>query len=216
MEMVDDSSRHNPWLAIPLEDYERHMSADSVVQAGMLAETLRRLVQAYRPGSFALLGSAGGNGLESLDPAMTRRVVAVDVNAAYLQECSARHAARFDRFEAVHCDLSQGPPFADPVELVYAALVVEYLELDAFLGYVSSLVTQKGRIAFVFQDRDEKDTPVSDSGVRSIQLLKGAHVPVDLVRVVDILQARGMVVEERRALASAPGKHFTLLVMVKR
>jgi len=208
-------SLHSPWLEIPLADYERHMSAASVAQAAMLADRLRLLVETYRPKSLALLGAAGGNGLECIDPLVTRRVVAVDVNAAYLEACCARHAARFDTFETVHCDLSDGLPFADPVELVYAALVVEYLDQDIFLAYAPSLVTSDGRIAFVFQNRDERDTPVSDSGVQSLQALGAVHTSVDVKQVVDVLQSRGMVVEERRGVASAPGERFTLLVMAK-
>jgi hypothetical protein len=38
---------------------------------------------------------------------------------------------------------------------------------------------------------------------------------VDVAKVMDVLQSRGMVVEERRVVASAPGKLFTLLVMEK-
>jgi hypothetical protein len=210
-----NETQSSPWREIPLADYERHMSAASVAQSAMLADTLRQLVLANRPKSLALLGSAGGNGLECLDPATTQRVVAVDVNAAYLEACCARHSARFDKFETVHCDLSDGLPFSDPVELVYAALVVEYLKLDSFLDYAPSLATHGGRIAFVFQNRDARDSPVTNSGVLSVQALGQAHSPVDVAKVMDVLQSRGMVVEERRVVASAPGKLFTLLVMEK-
>jgi hypothetical protein len=210
-----NETQSSPWLAIPLADYERHMSAASVAQAAMLADTLRLLVEAYRPKSLTLLGSAGGNGMECIDPLVTRRVVAVDINAAYLRECSARHAARFDKFEAVHCDLSAGLPFADPVDLVYAALVVEYIEQDSFLDYAPLLVTNDGRIAFVFQNHDGRESTVTDSGVLSVQTLGQVHTPVDVAKVMDVLQTRGMGVEDRLVIASAPGKRFTLLVMAK-
>jgi hypothetical protein len=113
----------------------------------------------------------------------------------------------------VHCDLSAGSPFADPVDLVYAALVVEYLDLDSFLDYAPSLVTHGGRIAFVFQNRNEHNTPVSDSGVPSLHALSSVHNSVDVEWVIDFLQSHGMIVAERRVIASAPGKLFTLLVM---
>ncbi len=208
-------SPHSPWLEISLDDYERHMSATSVAQSSLLADTLRLLVERYRPASVALLGSAGGNGLECIDPLVTRRVVAVDINAAFLEVCAARHAKRFDKFEPVNCDLSGGPPFTDPVELSVAFLVIEYVELDSFLDYAPSLVTKDGRIAFVFQNYDGRDSVVTDSGVLSVQALGRVHTPVDVVQVMDVLQSRGMVAEDRRVVASAPGKSFTLLVMAK-
>jgi predicted TPR repeat methyltransferase len=210
-----NETQSSPWLAIPLADYERHMSAASVAQAAMLSDTLHQLVMASRPKSLALLGSAGGNGLERIDPLVTRRVVAVDLNAAFLEACGARHAQRFNKFEPVHCDLSDGLPFSDPVDLVYAALVVEYLDQDAFLAYAPSLVTNDGRIAFVFQNRDERATPVSDSGVHSLQWLSAVHTAVDVDRLAEVLQSRDMKVADRRAIASAPGKLFTLLVVAK-
>lgn len=167
---------HSPWLEISLDDYERHMSATSVAQSSLLADTLRLLVERYRPASLALLGSAGGNGLEYIDPQVTRRVVAVDISAAFLEVCAARHSKRFDKFEPMNCDLSDGPPFTDPVELSVAFLVIEYVELDSFLDYAPSLVTKDGRIAFVFQNHDGLDSVVTDSGVLSVQALRaGAY-----------------------------------------
>jgi len=53
------------------------MSAPVVAQAEMLADVLRELLERYRPRSLAVLGSAGGNGLEYVDPLVTQRVVAV-------------------------------------------------------------------------------------------------------------------------------------------
>jgi hypothetical protein len=89
------------------------------------------------------------------------------------------------------------------------------VELDSFLDYAPSLVTNDGRIAFVFQDHDARDSPVTNSGVLSVQALGQVHSPVDVAKVMDVLQSRGMVAEERRVVASAPGKLFTLLVMAK-
>ncbi len=191
------------------------MSATSVAQSSLLADTLRLLVERYRPASLALLGSAGGNGLEYIDPQVTRRVVAVDISAAFLEVCAARHSKRFDKFEPMNCDLSDGPPFTDPVELSVAFLVIEYVELDSFLDYAPSLVTKDGRIAFVFQNHDGLDSVVTDSGVLSVQALGRVHTPVDVAQVMDGLQSRGMVAEDRRVVTSAPGKSFTLLVMAK-
>jgi hypothetical protein len=53
----------NPWLDIPLTDYEGHMSLPSVDQARFLADRFGELVERYTPKSIAIIGCAGGNGL---------------------------------------------------------------------------------------------------------------------------------------------------------
>ena len=204
----------NPWLDIPLEDYEAHMAAASVEQASMLADTLGSLLEAYRPRSLAILGSAGGNGLDRVDREITERVVVVDINADYLETCRQRYCQCFDSFESVNCDLSNSQPFEVPVEFVYAALVVEYLNADAFLEYAPSLVEPLGRIAFVFQDQSPQG-PVTSTSLASIRKLEETHSSVNVENVIRSLTAHGLTVVERRGIVSVPGKSFTLLVLRK-
>ncbi|MFY9641288.1 MAG: hypothetical protein WA384_03865 [Rhodomicrobium sp.] len=45
----------NPWLEIPLKDYEAHVSLPEVAQAACLADTLDRLVRDHAPESVAVI-----------------------------------------------------------------------------------------------------------------------------------------------------------------
>jgi hypothetical protein len=54
----------SPWLEIPLADYEAHMADPSVGQAPFLADLLDGMVGEYLPASIAIVGCAGGNGLD--------------------------------------------------------------------------------------------------------------------------------------------------------
>ena len=56
-----------PWREIPLSDYEAHMSLPSVGQARMLADQLALLLERHAPISVAIIGCAGGNGLDRID-----------------------------------------------------------------------------------------------------------------------------------------------------
>ena len=69
----------NPWLDIPLADYEAHMASPEVAQAQMIASALAELTQAQRPQSLAVIGCAGGNGFERIHRLQTTRVVGVDI-----------------------------------------------------------------------------------------------------------------------------------------
>jgi hypothetical protein len=74
----------NPWLALPLEDYEGHMSSNAVNQLVPLADLFGEALARLRPRSVAILGVAGGNGLQHVDGTITARVVGIDVNPDYL------------------------------------------------------------------------------------------------------------------------------------
>ena len=70
-------SADNPWLTIPLADYEAHMALPQVGQAQLLADLFAAELHARSPSSVAVLGCAGGNGFERAPS--TLRVVGVDV-----------------------------------------------------------------------------------------------------------------------------------------
>jgi hypothetical protein len=61
--------RH-PWLEISISDYEAHMALPSVGHAQLLGTALQRTVTQVQPGSLAVLGVAGGNGLELIERAI--------------------------------------------------------------------------------------------------------------------------------------------------
>ena len=56
----------NPWEEISLDDYEKHMSLDSVRQLQALDSIMKKQFAAYPVETAAVLGVAGGNGLEHI------------------------------------------------------------------------------------------------------------------------------------------------------
>jgi len=68
------------------------MALPEVGQASLLADIFERALREFRPGSVAVVGCAGGNGLDRIDRTRTTRVVGIDVNPAYLE--AARHGTR--------------------------------------------------------------------------------------------------------------------------
>src|ERR1700733_2036112 len=127
--MMDDTSQipmtivatSNPWLNIPLDDYEGHMSLPAVGQAQMIAEQLDLGLERWSPTSIAVIGCAGGNGLDKIAGRTVERVVAVDVNPDYIERTRARHAQRLQGLELVCADVQSESVKYEPVELTYAA-----------------------------------------------------------------------------------------------
>ena len=64
----------SPWLFLPLEDYEGHIASPGVQPLSVLAELFKRALDYCLPESVAVLGVAGGNGLEQVDYTATERV----------------------------------------------------------------------------------------------------------------------------------------------
>ena len=67
----------NPWLAIPLADYEGHMASPAVGQAEMLADEFEALLKSHAPTAVALVGCAGGNGFDKAARAGVTRLVGI-------------------------------------------------------------------------------------------------------------------------------------------
>lgn len=141
----------NPWANIPLADYEAHMALPHVGQAQLLGDVFAAALQRCRPASVAVLGCAGGNGFERVDPAVTPRVVGIDLNAAFLDAARQRFRERIPQLELYVGDLQADAFDFAPVELVYAGLLFEYVDLDAALRRIRPMLAIGGTLVTVVQ-----------------------------------------------------------------
>jgi hypothetical protein len=138
----------NPWLNIPLSDYEAHMALPGVAQAQLLAEILAGQLQSRQPSSLAVIGCAGGNGFERIAPEVTRRVVGVDLNGRFLEEVRTRYENQFERLELVEGDLLTNAVAFTPVNLVLERQEqgMAHWELESAQHYCSRIFTAKLRV----------------------------------------------------------------------
>jgi len=164
----------NPWLQIPLADYEAHMAHPSVGQAQLLADQFERLVSQYSPKSLALVGSAGGNGLERLAPGRLERIVAVDINPRYIEQTGMRHAHRSNGFELLCADVQSKALCFEPVDFVWAALLFEYVDVAMTLTALARNCRDGAFLATAVQLPHQSLTPVSPSPYPSLGALSAA------------------------------------------
>ena len=180
----------NPWFDIPLADYEGHMSSPDVGQASMIADILERTLHECSPASIAILGCAGGNGFERVNPEVTARVVGIDINPEYIAITRERFQNRLPGLELLVADLQTDDVCLEPVELVFAALLFEYVEPDVILRTIHRLLKSNGRLVTVVQSLSS-----------CLRL-----VPPDLLRQQAAAQSLSLATSEQVVLQS--GKSF--------
>jgi hypothetical protein len=204
----------NPWLAIPLADYEGHMEAPEVCQLQTLSSLFAEALAVRRPPSAAILGIAGGNGLDRIDTALTRRIVGLDINPAYLDAVRRRYPD-LPGLE-LHCTDLAGPSIElPPVELVHAALVFEHAGTGRCLENALALLAADGAFSVVLQLPGASEQTVGSSGVASIRSLQSHFSLIDPLGFRGLLRERGLepVYEAQRAVPG--GKALWMGIFVR-
>jgi hypothetical protein len=161
----------NPWLDIPLVDYEGHMASPAIGQAPLLADIFAEALGAWSPESVAVLGCAGGNGFERIEPETTWRLVGIDLNPDYLEQARARFQGRVAGLELHAGDLQTTDFGFAPVDLVYAALVFEYVDAAATLPRIRNMLRPDGLLVTVVQLAGEGVPEIGPSPYPSLESL---------------------------------------------
>lgn len=208
----------NPWLSVSLTDYEGHMGSAEVQQLAALSELFAAALALRRPDSVAILGIAGGNGLEHINAAVTQRVAGFDINPSYLETVLQRfpHLPRLE----LHCadlerELAQQVPGVASVQLVHAALVFEHAGVGQCLENALSLVGPGGALSVVLQLPSPSEGAVSASPFASMQNLKSHFSLVDRQWLCETLEGRNLRLALEAGRALPRGKAFWMGVFVR-
>jgi hypothetical protein len=205
----------NPWKSIALSDYEAHMALPAVGQAAMLAAEFAKAVADVQPRSLALVGCAGGNGLDQIAGTAFDRVICVDINGSYLEQLTARYQRTIPHLECHACEL-EGFRTCGTVDLVFGGLVFEYTRLGEAIEAVALLLATGGAFVALIQMPASGMPTVSPSPYA--QALDGV---VDFFQYVEpgvlaaVAAERGLALGEQRSLVLESGKSFSVLTFTK-
>ena len=154
----------NPWKEISLDDYENHMSLDSVKQLQTLNKMMKLQLDDYDVSSVMILGIAGGNGLEHIDKSKYKKVYGIDINEDYLKKVSERYSSK-DKLdgilECVLADLTKNEVSLPSAELVIADLLVEYIGYEVFSKDIEHINPKY--VSCIIQINTDTENWVSDS-----------------------------------------------------
>ena len=144
------SPEEDPWLSIPAEAYEAHMSA--VGQSAVLRAMFFRVYTERRPRRLAVLGCTTGADLQRIDVAHTELAIGVDLNPTYLALARARLAALGPRLRLVEGDVMRAELPAHGLDLVHAALLLEYVDPLGLFRRILGWLAPGGACSIVTQD----------------------------------------------------------------
>jgi len=103
----------------------------------------------------AILGITNGNGLEHINLCSIGRVIGIDINQAFLDECQTRYSNLTQRLDLHKLDLMA--EIADAInvlsqcELIIANLLIEHIHLENFSKIIAGLPRHKQVVSCVIQ-----------------------------------------------------------------
>lgn len=212
---AEGAAMANPWLAIPLEDYEGHMRSDSVRQLEPLSSLFKCALDFCVPKSVAILGVAGGNGLEQIDPSTTKRIIGLDINPRYLEAARHRYGT-LSGLELCCTNLADEHLGLGPVELVHAALVFEHTGLGRCLDNAVHMVELGGKLSVVLQLPSGAEPDVALTGYSSMQSLRDCFELIDVTELCLRLEEKQFHLVHREGRSLPSGKAFWLGIFAHR
>lgn len=129
----------NPWTKIDINTYESHMSLNNVYQLQTMNQIMRSQFCSFSAQSIMILGIAGGNGLEHIDPDKITTVYGVDINKNYLTTCKERYPALNGVLQTLCIDLTHDTTLLPHADLLIANLLIEYIGYEWFQSAVKNV-----------------------------------------------------------------------------
>lgn len=197
----------NPWLKVSLKDYEEHMASEGVFQL----QTLNRIVKEqlrYRKPYVAILGAAGGNGLEHMGLAGVETVYALDISESFLATCRERYGYLKNRLQTLQCDLRVADYQLPFCNLLLCNLIIEYLGVDAFAGLIQRNARNLEIVSAVIQKSGKNAFIGASETAEKLKTLETLHQDIDEKELTQRLGKAGFLRLLRKTYALPDGKEF--------
>ena len=166
----------------------------------------RRQSVAHDP--VAVLGCAGGNGFEHAS--REQRVVGIDVNPDYVAAAHARFAGRLPRLELHVADVERAELALEPVELVFAALVFEYVDPARAFERIHSWLAPGGTLTTVLQLPSGELAKITPSPFASLARLAPRLRLVAPERFAELAARQGYRALDSWTATASGGKRFAV------
>ena len=155
------------------------MGDGRVGQLQMLHAITGEQLAAYPARAVGVLGVAGGNGLDLVDPETTDAVYGYDINPDYLRSCEARYRDRLgDRLRLIEASIDRSVRI-ERVDLLIANLIIEYVGVEEFVAFTAANAPSIGVLSCVIQRNDAAGFVSSTDDASSFDALASVSSEVD-------------------------------------
>jgi SAM-dependent methyltransferase len=178
-------STPNPWTVVPAADYERHMGPEGVDQLAPLSAIFQEVYLAAQPDRALLLGCSTGNGLEHVNPAITKRIVGVDVNLQYLGVARQRFFHLGPRLELFCSEAEKFRAAPGSFDLIHAALLFEYVHPEVLVRKMAEWLGPEGTCSVVLQLPGGEGPLAPTKAMQIIEKAMKLVPPDELTRLFD-------------------------------
>ncbi|MCP2024946.1 putative TPR repeat methyltransferase [Flavobacterium sp. HSC-32F16] len=179
-----NKKQSSPWNEIPLEDYEKHMSHNSVGQLEVLNTLTKKYLSRIKPKTCLFLGVAGGNGLGNIDNSITQNVFGIDINQDYLNKAKERYGETIASLELINFDITSDKKVFCKADFIWAGLVLEYTGIDKSLDFSINNLQPDGNLIVSIQSNNGVQS-VSRSGIESVQKVGSIFQLIDPEILID-------------------------------
>ncbi|WP_258131139.1 hypothetical protein [Microbacterium sp. MYb66] len=182
------------------------MSDARVGQLQLLSEITRDQLTSTPARRLGILGIAGGNGLDVIDPEQIDAVFGYDINADYLVACAARFGRKFgDRLVLTEACID-GHSMIEPVGLLIANLFIEYVGLDEFLAFLAANAGGIGVVSCVIQRNQAESFVSSTEQASAFNRLSSIASDIDVDALENAMVALGFLCNHSSDHALPNGK----------
>lgn len=205
----------NPWLKIPHEDYEGHMSAPHVEQLQTLNEIFKNVIDEVGPELICVLGCTTGNGFEHLVGKNLELLIGVDINPEYLSVCKKRFGSELPCMELICADLNELEFADESFDLIHAALIFEYVDCEKVLSKIVKWLKPDGKFSVVLQMPSELSSPISETKYQSLKQLSPFMNLIAPETIREKLEKLNMKRKVNKQIDLPNGKKFDFSIYVK-
>lgn len=204
----------NPWEEISLDDYESHMSLDSVYQLQTMNAIMKAQFEDFQAETAMILGIAGGNGLEHIRTEKYKAVYGIDINEGYLEKIRERYPMLGNVLRLMCLDLTSEADRLPKAELVIANLFVEYIGYQAFVEAIRQICPRY--VSCVIQINGEAEKWVSESPyLHAFDRLDEIHHQMEENELEDEMNKIGYVCISKSASSLPNGKKLLRIDFAK-
>jgi len=197
----------NPWLEISISDYVNHMRSPEVMQYQLINECFKYEYNKFNPKRIFVPGCTIGNGFEYINWESVESITALDINCEYLSILKDKFKKN-KKLEIINDDLLIFKPGIRKFDLIFAALIFEYVDLISALKKMKKMM-HTSSILFSMTQLPGK-IKVTKTKYKALEKLSPVMHLITEIEFQHSLKEQGFYIKKRELKILKSGKSFLL------